>query len=460
VQIPDTLIESLKKARGFLEESFIKVHESSEHQSSIRTNPLKWRDPEEIQMAFPGLEPVPWSSFGHYLKQRPVFTFDPLFHAGTYYVQEASSMFIEQALRNQGQISKPINALDLCAAPGGKSTLFQSILSPDSLMVSNEVIRTRVPILTENLNKWGAMNFVVTQNDPSDFGSLEEFFDLLLIDAPCSGSGLFRREPELISEWSPSQVQLCSRRQQRIITDALPALKSGGLLIYSTCSYSVEENEEILDWMAESFELESLRIPIDPDWKIFETQSTDKSCFGYRFYPDQVRGEGFFLAAFRKTGSSIGIAYKKKQFSFERISKKEDAVIRPWLDDQTELSFLKKEQMVYALPVIAAKQIESLSSTLYLKKAGICLGKLSSNELLPSPELALSKILNKNIPSLDLGLEDGLRYLRREDLHPAGVRPGWRLVRYKEHGLGWIKVLSNRSNNYYPQEWRIRKAGG
>ena len=181
--------------------------------------------------------------------QRPSFTFDPLFHAGTYYVQEASSMFLEQALKQSVDLSQPLRVLDLCAAPGGKSTLLQSLLNKESLLVSNDVIKSRAAILEENIVKWGAANVVVTNNDPAHFARLENYFDAIVIDAPCSGSGLFRRDPEAINEWSENNVQLCSQRQQRIVADVWPALKQNGILIYSTCSYSAEEDEAILDWM-------------------------------------------------------------------------------------------------------------------------------------------------------------------------------------------------------------------
>jgi 16S rRNA C967 or C1407 C5-methylase (RsmB/RsmF family) len=262
VQLPSSLIHSLQSTKGFEETAFINIHQSGEQITSIRINPAK----QSISTPLDGLQPhpsttlraasVPWSSLGYYLHQRPSFTLDPLLHAGTYYVQEASSMFLEQAVKQTTDTSQPLMVLDLCAAPGGKSTLLQSVISNQSLLVSNEVIQSRVNILKENIIKWGSGNVIVTNNDPKDFSKLSGLFDVVVIDAPCSGSGLFRRDPEAINEWSEANVQLCSQRQQRIIADAWNCLKEEGVLIYSTCSYSTEEDEAILDWTIKGLKAE------------------------------------------------------------------------------------------------------------------------------------------------------------------------------------------------------------
>ena len=323
-KLPSTLLDSLDEIEGFAREAFQAVHQSGEQVTSIRFNPKKWpvagdaslvslRTPEVPAISpvrpghpggqfpnFPISQSIPWSSHGYYLNERPSFTLDPLFHAGCYYVQEASSMFLEQALKQTVDLSQPVKVLDLCAAPGGKSTLIQSFITSDSLLVSNEVIKSRVNVLQENLIKWGGANVVLTNNDAKDFASLYDYFDLLVVDAPCSGSGLFRKDPEAIGEWSENNVKLCSQRQQRILADAFSSLKKNGIIIYCTCSYSTEENEEILDWMAEKFKVESLRLTIKKEWNIVETQSMHHNLFGYRFYPDKLKGEGFFIACLQK----------------------------------------------------------------------------------------------------------------------------------------------------------------
>ena len=230
---------------------------------SIRLNPRKPREQD-----FQG--PVPWSLYGRYLAQRPSFTFDPAFHAGAYYVQEASSMFLEQAFLQIGGSTEELIVLDLCAAPGGKSTHLLSLMSSDSVLVSNEVIRSRASILSENIQKWGHHNAVVTSSDPQYFTALDSLFDIVVVDAPCSGEGLFRKDPAAIGSWSPENIALCARRQQRILEDVWPAIKSGGYLIYATCTYNQQENEENLSWLLSRGDAESVAIRINPGWNVTE----------------------------------------------------------------------------------------------------------------------------------------------------------------------------------------------
>ena len=283
--VPAALIQSLQTATGFQMEAFEAVHESGDQIVSIRLNPSKTFNLSHLPLA----ENVAWCDDGKYLKERPFFTFDPFLHAGAYYVQEASSMFLWQAIQQLVPEKQGKKVLDLCAAPGGKSTLLSSYFN-EGLVVANEVIKNRANILVENCSKWGDGHLLVTNNDPSHFQSLPGYFDVLMIDAPCSGSGLFRKDPAAVDEWSESNVSLCSQRQQRILADALPCLAENGLLIYSTCSYSQEEDEAICDWLLDEMEMESLSIQIDKSWGIVETASPTKHALGYRFYPDQVKG--------------------------------------------------------------------------------------------------------------------------------------------------------------------------
>jgi 16S rRNA C967 or C1407 C5-methylase (RsmB/RsmF family)/NOL1/NOP2/fmu family ribosome biogenesis protein len=401
-------------------------------------------------------EKVPWSSFGYYLNERPSFTFDPLFHAGAYYVQEASSMFLEQALRQTADLSRPLRVLDLCAAPGGKSTLIQSLLSPESLLVSNEVIRTRVSVLQENMTKWGAANVIVTNNDPRDFQRLEDYFDVIVVDAPCSGSGLFRREPEAIGEWSAENVQICYQRQQRILADCWPALRQGGILIYSTCSYSKEEDEEILDWMQEELQAASCQLQVGADWNIVETMGK-KGGYGYRFYPDKVKGEGFFLTCVRKEdGGMFAYPRNRKQVA-EKLTRQEEERMKPWIRQEVPVFFFRHHEQVHALPAPLLEDLPYLQSFCYIKKAGILTGKPAAKEFIPEHELALSTLINKEIPAITVTKEQAIQYLRKEEVRAETELRGWALVQYEGQNLGWIKILPNRANNYYPKEWRILK---
>ncbi len=395
---------------------------------------------------------------------------DPLFHAGAYYVQEASSMFLEQAIRQTTDLSRPLRVLDLCAAPGGKSTLIQSLISADSLLVSNEVIKTRVGILQENLVKWGAANTIVTQNDPRDFGRLNGYFDMIVADAPCSGSGLFRREPEAIREWSPANVQLCCERQRRILSDCWPSLKEGGLLIYSTCSYSREEDEEIMDWMAEEWGAGSCPLELDDDWHIVETRGKQGG-YGYRFFPDRLDGEGFFITCIRKGGNSAGASVPgrrqakgrnpsngRDQFP-DRLSRTEEALVKEWIHSPGDrpLHFFRYEEIIHALPMELAADLQLIRSGLYIKKAGLALGQAAAREFIPEHELAMSPLISPAIPFAALSEQEAVTYLRKEEIRPAGSHRGWTLVQFEGLNLGWIKSLPNRANNYYPKAWRILK---
>ncbi|HTB53127.1 MAG TPA: hypothetical protein VK718_10185 [Ferruginibacter sp.] len=454
MSLPQSLLRSLDKIPGFDKEAFEKVHASGEQITSLRLNPTKRFN---IQSSILNTaEKIPWNDHGYYLPARPSFITDPLIHAGAYYVQEASSMFLEEALKQTVDLSQPIKILDLCAAPGGKSTLIQSIISDSSLLVSNEVIKTRVTILSENITKWGAANVVVTNNDPKDFQRLENYFDVIVVDAPCSGSGLFRKDTEAIKEWSEQNVQLCHQRQQRILADILPALKESGILIYSTCSYSKDEDEEICDWLINDCHLSSHKYFLHPEWNIVETVSTKHNAYGYRFYPDKIKGEGFFIAAFKK--STVNISERrinKPRNRSEKISDKEWEILKPLLKKPDNFSFIKLKEEVIAIPSQFEDELATLQSALYIKKAGIKLGTVIRDQLIPDHELALSTIISTAIPSVDVDREIALQYLRKEEIKLNTVAKGWVLLTYQQLPLGWVKILSNRVNNYYPKEWRI-----
>ncbi|GEP96553.1 rRNA cytosine-C5-methyltransferase [Chitinophaga cymbidii] len=447
--------------------AFLQVHDSPERITSIRLQPVKAATPPVL---FPQLTvtPVPWSRYGYYLSSRPSFTFDPYFHAGAYYVQEASSMFLEEAVRQTVNTGQPLKALDLCAAPGGKSTLLQSILHPGSLLVANEVIKPRAAVLADNITRWGADNVVVTNNDPRDFARLPDFFDLVTVDAPCSGSGLFRRDPEAVHEWSYDNVILCSQRQQRILADALPALKPGGILIYSTCSYAMEEDEQIADWLTGEMDMEHMPLNVDPAWNVVPGGN---GC-GYRFYPDKIKGEGFFIACFRKAGADISPkdflknSPKKNKAQLPLLPEKDAARIRPWLkEDIASLKegiapvFILHNGEAIILPSQLAADLPLLQKHLYIRKAGVKAGQLTPKELVPDHQLALSTIIAPGLPAVELTQEEALRYLRKEDLQLDAPSKGWTLMRFGGMNLGWAKVLPNRVNNYYPKEMRILKAG-
>ena len=452
--LPAPFLQSLEGVVGYNKAAFEAVHASGETVTAIRVNPNKNPD----QILFEHTSPVPWCPHGHYLEARPSFTLDPNFHAGAYYVQDASSMFLWQALANVVGVSNGQKVLDLCAAPGGKSTLLSTYFN-NGLVVSNEVIKQRASVLVENMSKWGASNTVVTNNDPSHFQSLPQFFDVMVVDAPCSGSGLFRKDPTAIDSWSLDLVALCAQRQQRILADALPALAEGGVLIYATCSYDPQEDEMIADWLVHEMGLTPQSVDVNPAFGIVETAANMSGAPGYRFYPDQIRGEGFFIAAFKKE-KSLPVVYKpfkSKEAVLEKLTKKmQEQLVQHIALDNNTATFLQSG-MIKAIPVVFEASILQLASQLYIKKAGVSVGELKGQDFIPAHELAVSYLPLDSFNAIDLDKEQALSYLRRAEFS-CTVQKGWSLMRYNGLGLGWAKILPNRINNYYPQEWRILKA--
>ncbi|AFD05485.1 methyltransferase RsmF C-terminal domain-like protein [Solitalea canadensis] len=424
---------------------------SSESPVSIRVNKNKY--PFDI-----AYKPIPWTTTGYYLPERPSFTADPLLHGGAYYVQEASSMFVEQAVRQVFSERSGFNVLDLCAAPGGKSTHLAALFDEDSLIVSNEVIKSRVTILSENIQKWGTGNVVVTNNDPKDFKDIKGFFDCIVVDAPCSGEGMFRKNESAIDEWSEDNVQLCAQRQRRILADIWSSLKPGGVLIYSTCTYSPNENEENLAWLCENYEAENLTIKLDDNWRIKE--STHSGFTGYRFYPHETQGEGFFLAIVRKKGE-LGKEFKypkkKGKSLFVPMDAKAIAPFSGLLLMPEKWKYFLKNDMVSLFPAIKSKEVEYLIDALNVIYAGVEVGQLTKKEFRPEHALALFGELNKNYFSvIEVNKETALKFLRKDDQVFEKAIEGWSLLTYNGIGLGWVKKVGNRFNNYYPKEWRIR----
>ena len=415
---------------------------------SIRENPLKRVGLEE------NADRVKWHAEGVYLEERPVFTLDPLFHAGAYYVQEASSMFVAEAVRQLLPRSQPLRALDLAAAPGGKSTLLASVLQGQSLLLANEVIRSRYQVLRENLVRWGHPNTHSSNHDPRDFSALEGFFDLVLIDAPCSGEGMFRKTARAVGEWSPANVQLCAARQQRILSDALPLVRPGGLLLYCTCTYNDLENEDNAARIAgqPGFTVEKLNIP--DAWNISARP------LGYQFYPHRTRGEGFYLACFRRREADEPSPREKNPRPFRQLTplpRKMRSRIDPWLRDpgQSEL-FQKPKGGILAIPESQVGDCRIISRQLDRFSAGVSIGAFKGKDFVPAHDLALSSLISGSLPALELDLDQALQFLKKEIPGLETRLKGWVLARYKGVNLGWMKVLNNRINNYLPREWRIR----
>lgn len=421
---------------------------------------------------------VPWCTTGYYLKERPLFTLHPLFHAGAYYVQEASSMFLEQVMK-QYVSAGPVAMLDLCAAPGGKSTHARSLLPAGSLLVSNEVMKSRAQILAENLTKWGDPDVVVTRNDPAGFAALEGAFDVLLTDVPCSGEGMFRKDEGAVNDWSRENVELCRQRQQRILADVWPALKPGGLLIYSTCTYNIEEDEDNVAWICRELGAEVLPLEHHPAWGITGNLLPGASFAVARFLPSRTKGEGLFMAALRKSGSAADEAESssirpRKERRGKRggssavasdkalarlVNRQQEEQLRSWLNNAGEgYLLLPQGERVLAFPTHWFPLLQELKNNLYLLQAGVAIAEVKGRDVNPCHALAMSSLLQRGaFPEVEVDREQALSYLRKEALQlPTETPRGFVLITYQGIPLGFVKQLGNRANNLYPQEWRIR----
>jgi len=444
INLPPSLLDSLQHLEGFNEKDFTESHQKEERITSIRINPFKKSEPD-----FKLDSPVKWNTEGYYLNERPSFTLDPLFQAGCYYPQEAGSMFLQFALRQTLDFTGSLKLLDVCAAPGGKSTLINSLLNESSLLVANEIIKSRAGVLVQNLSKWGTANTIVTSNDPRKFSELQSFFDALIVDAPCSGSGLFRKQPEAIGEWSEDHVKACCIRQQKILSDALPSLKTGGILVYSTCSYSVAENEDVVKNLIRESDMEYVPLSIDKTWGIVE------SAYGYRFYPHLTKSEGFFCAVLRKKNSQgQGHSFRKKTSA--EAPKADQEIISPFVAPNQGV-IVKKNEQFHLLSPEASSFLASFEKQFYFKKAGVVVGEIKGKDLIPNQELAWFTGLNRDVKHVELDKESALKFLRKENFFTPENIKGLVLMRYKAQGLGWAKILPNRINNYLPNEFRILK---
>ena len=394
------------------------------------------------------LSPVPWCPDGFYLSERPSFTLDPLFHAGCYYVQEASSMFLSHVLREY--VKEPVVALDMCAAPGGKSTLALSELPEGSLLIANEVVRQRANILAENIIKWGNPNCIVTNNYAEDFEAFSNVFDLIICDAPCSGEGMFRKDSASIEEWSLANVDTCWRRQRDIVQNIWHTLKEGGIFIYSTCTYNPFEDEENVAWITKTLGAEVLSCKPLPEWGLTESNT--------HFYPHRIKGEGFFISVLRKTSEEE----RRRRGKEEKKGKQNTAIpkeLKGWLSEGEHFTIMETNETFLAFPTAHLNIYQQAKRSLKVIHAGIELAISKGKNLQPSQSLAMSNNLNKKaFPTVEVDEQQAIAYLRTEALQlPADTPKGYVLIIYQGHPLGFAKNIGNRANNLYPAEWRIRK---
>lgn len=399
---------------------------------------------------------VPWCEDAWYLGSRPDFTFDPMLHAGVYYVQEASSMFLHRVLRQY--VSRPVVALDLCAAPGGKSTVARSALPQGSLLFCNEPMRDRSRILAENMMKWGHPDVVVTNDFPKAYRESGLTFDVIVADVPCSGEGMFRKDPDSIAEWSRQHVFDCAKLQREIVSDAWRCLRPGGLLVYSTCTFNAQEDEENVGWMIDELGAEPLAVDVEADWNVTGSLAGDFPI--YRFIPGYTRGEGLFMAALRKPGEGGGeekLPRKARNFRREK-PEKPFPVPANWLRADEEMAFSLEGDTLRAIPQHWQSHYRQARGRLRVLHAGITMGTLKGRDVLPHQSLALSTLLNREaFPAVDLTWQQAVAYLRKEAFPlPDGTPRGVTLLTYGRQPLGFAKNIGSRANNLYPQEWRVK----
>lgn len=432
----------------FGEERYVRFEQALEKEPvvSIRYNSRKMQPCVSSDV-------VPWAAEGRYLDNRPVFTADPLFHAGCYYVQEASSMFVEQVVRKF--VDAPVRALDLCAAPGGKSTHLLSLLPAGSMLVSNEPVPQRAQVLAENVTKWGDSSSVVTRNEPADFAQFRSFFDFVLVDAPCSGEGMFRKDAFAVEQWSLSNVELCARRQREILEGVWDALRPGGLLVYSTCTFNREENEDCVEWIIDELGAEPLALDVESEWNITGSLATEGLPV-YRFIPGYTAGEGLFMAVLRKNGDHAAVQPRAPRV--KPAPEKIRAVASEWLAAPEFFDILAQDDTVVAMPKGHTQAMIALQQRLKVLKCALPIAEVKNNKLIPLHALAISNDINiKTFNTIELEKEQALAYLHREALTFADAPLGYLLVTYKGIPLGFVKNIGNRANNMYPAEWRIRK---
>ena len=469
--------------------------------TAVRVNPAKI-SPAALRSRFACVgDAVPWRDDAFYLEERPVFSLDPLLHAGAYYVQDPAAMAVGTvADAVMAAENRPLKVLDLCAAPGGKSTCLSAALGADDLLVANEVIGSRASVLAENLVKWGNVNTIVTNNDPKDFARLASIFDIILADVPCSGEGMFRKDAGAVEEWSPENVQLCAARQRRIIADVWDSLREGGWLIYSTCTFNSSENDDNVEWICRELgaevitllapssggsllaeELRSLTLAtslpqsatssLRDNYQLagpsrymtprVETSSSSKcrtpegaiaTKYGLQFAPGITRGEGQYVALMRKTSTSKASPRSKN-------SKPAKGVACDWVVSEMTCREVATSagQIIKAYQSNLENDIREIETALRAIRSGVAVATIKGRDRIPTADLALSQAFNREaFPQIELTRDQALRFLRCEALQLPDAPKGFLTVTFEHLPLGFVKNLGSRANNLFPQAWRLR----
>lgn len=421
--------------------------------SSIRCNPFK-------SGICPEGRPVTWNAYGRILPERPVFTLDPHFHAGAYYVQDSSSMFVGHAFRrlleSAGKpVGRPFRVLDLCAAPGGKTTdlaaSLREVFGDGFILVSNEVMKARAGVLADNVALWGDPNVVVTSDDPRAFAALPGFFDVIVADVPCSGEGMFRKDEEAQRQWSEDNVALCEARQRRISADVWPSLRQDGLFIYSTCTFNKYENDSNVQWIASELGAECLL----EDDLLHAGEGVIKTALGYSLVPGHVEGEGQYCSALRKISE---VEFRETRLKAARSSKTQtlpEGIVAGLLRVKAVVRL--KGETVIAVPENISSDLALIEQALHVISAGCAVGTLKGKVLVPDADLALSLMYDRTaFPEAEVDRDTALAYLHRDAITLPDAPKGYVAVVYGGLPLGFVKNLGNRCNSLHPQSRRIR----
>jgi 16S rRNA C967 or C1407 C5-methylase (RsmB/RsmF family)/NOL1/NOP2/fmu family ribosome biogenesis protein len=442
--LPDQFVQRMKLQLGNEADAFLASLENSPA-ISIRLHHLKGRSSFELK------ERIPWCDTGFYLKSRPFFHLDPHWHGGAYYVQEASSMILDHVINQLHLEERSRIWLDLCAAPGGKTGILAKHMGESDILIANEVVNQRRSILRENLVKAGYLNTFISGEPASSFR--EPLADFILIDAPCAGEGMMRKDPEAIRQWAPSLVQSCSVLQRQIVLEAVHALKHDGYLVYSTCSYSMAENMENIKHFVDKHRLKSVSLSFPEEWNIMKLESD--SVFGYQLYPHRLKGEGLFIAVLQKNqdDEQQRAKYSSSWNMFDNVPEWLGSHLSNPSSYKVRKNSLQHEFILGAASSNANQVLRQLPRAELIVGAGESKGK----DFIPSHVLAMAKLQHQSYKTIDLDESAALDYLERSiNSLPPVDQPGWYLLQYDQTVLGWAKAIEKGWKNHYPMNWRLR----
>ncbi|MBO5961597.1 MAG: rRNA cytosine-C5-methylase [Alistipes sp.] len=449
--LPVAFTERMRKQLGVEEAERLFESLDSVSPVAVRLNPAKCGD----EGVWSDGEAIAWSKNGRKLKERPSFTLDTAFHAGAYYVQEAASQFIDYIVSQEDLQGKRV--LDMCSAPGGKTTIYSTAVGEDGLVVANEYVRSRANILADNVRKWGMGNVLVTNNAPEHIAQFEGWFDLVAVDAPCSGEGMFRKEEVAREDWSEEAVKMCAARQLSIVREAWQSLKDGGLFIYSTCTFNEDEDEGLLrafiEDVGEVFE-PSQRVEIEEIWGVVRGEVGDFQTF--RFFPHKTDSEGLFVAVARKAEPTTQRTPKARKRVMQEVDKNSRKELMRYLQQPDNYTFAMVADTIYAYRTEQFKAVQALSEGLTAICSGVAMGQIFKGKL--KPDWALSQYVGferKSVAVEEVDESRALDYLRKKDIAVGNMAEGINLITHKGRALGFAKRVGVRCNNLYPNSLKI-----